>query len=134
MSRPLSAIGLLLPVFILGCTDEPDGTPPAIANLSLTPTTLTAGQQNAMTGSLTFVDPEADVLDLGIEIELPDASHQALPLTDVRGSAGTAEGTIQISLAIVPPAAGTYRLEVWLEDAMGYASNRLETSAQALQP
>jgi hypothetical protein len=134
MSRLLSAIGLLVSSLTLGCTDDPDGTPPSISNLQLAPATLTAQAQNAMTGSLAFVDPDADVTDLGIEIELPDGSRQSLPLTDVRDSAGTPEGTIQISLAIVPPAAGTYRFELWLEDAKGYPSNRLEASAQAVLP
>jgi hypothetical protein len=134
MSRLFLAVGLLVSSFTLGCTDDPDGTPPSISNLQLAPTTLTAHAQNAMTGSLAFVDPDADVTDLGIELELPDGSRQPLPLTDVRDSAGTTEGTIQISLAIVPPAAGDYQFDLWLEDAKGHASDRLQASAQAVLP
>lgn len=132
MSRLLSATSLLALSLTFACTDEPDGTAPAISNLQLAPTALTAQAQNQITGSLAFVDPDADVLDLGIEIELPDGSLQPLPLTDVRNSAGTSEGTIQISLAIIPPMVGTYRLELWLQDAAGHESNRLEASAEAL--
>lgn len=132
MSRLVSAIAVVLSSLTVACTDEPDGTPPSISNLQLAPTTLTANVQTSMTGSLAFVDPDADVESLGIDIELPDGSVQPLPLTDVRNSAGTSDGTIQISLAIVPPAAGAYRFELWLEDARGYASNRLDASAQVL--
>ncbi|NVB79743.1 MAG: hypothetical protein HOV81_15210 [Kofleriaceae bacterium] len=132
MSRLTWAIALLLSSLTLGCTDEPDGTPPSISNLQFAPTTLLAESYNPVTASLTFVDPDADVLDLGVEIELPDGSHQVLPLTDVRNSAGTSEGTIQISLSIAPPAVGTYRFELWLEDAIGHESNHLEATAEAV--
>jgi hypothetical protein len=135
MSRLSWAIALLLSSFTLGCTDEPDepaGTPPTIANLQLAPTTLLAGSYNPVTASLTFVDPDADVLGLGVELELPDGSIQELPLTDVQNSAGTSEGTVQITLSIIPPAPGSYRFELWLEDAMGHESNHLEASAEAV--
>ncbi len=131
MSRMLSAF-VLVSSWAIGCTDSaPDGTPPSISNLSLTPMTLTTGQQNLLAGALAFVDPDADVLELGVSVELLDGSRQTLPIVDVRSSAGVAEGSVQVTLSMVPPAAGTYRFQLWLIDALGGESNRLEATAQA---
>lgn len=131
MSRTLASLVVLASSLVVGCTDEPGGKPPSISDLSLSPTALTARQQNTIAGSLAFVDPDADVLELGVSVELPDGSRQTLPATDVLSSAGVTEGSIQVTLAIVPPAVGAYRFELWLVDALGSESNRLEATAQA---
>jgi hypothetical protein len=131
MSRKFSVIALLLASFTIGCTDDPDGTAPSISDLSLVPATLTAGQPNVMKAQLSFVDPDADVSDLIIAIELPDRSRQMAPPSDVIGSAGKTEGTAGVNLTIMPPDPGTYHFELWLKDANGAESNRLEASVQA---
>lgn len=125
---------LVLSFFVLSAacaTDEDDGTPPSISNLSFTPTSLKTGQQNVITGTFAFEDRDADVLELDIELELPDGSRESLPATDVRDSAGDIVGTVALTLAVVPPTPGAYAFELWLVDAAGGVSNRLEGTAQA---
>ena len=134
MSRLLPALIVLVLSFTIGCADEPmdapEGTPPRIAGLSLAPTTLTAGQRNALTGTMLFADSEADVVNLGLAIELPDGSKQTPAPIDV-SAAGATQGRLQINLTVMPPSAGTYHFEVWLDDAGGNESNRLQMTAQA---
>jgi hypothetical protein len=126
------ALLVTLEVLACGCAaDDEGGTPPSISDLSLSPTSLSTGQQNVVTGTFAFEDDDADVLELDVDLELPDGTRQSLPATDVQDSAGDAVGTITLTLAIVPPSPGRYTFQLWLVDAAGGESNRLEGVAQA---
>jgi hypothetical protein len=125
----------------LGCAEDDDTdtsideqnptTAPSISDLSYTPTTLVAGQQNVVNGSFAFEDPDADVLALDIEFVLPDGRRQALPTIDVQDSAGQVAGTIALALLVIPPVPGDYGFSLWLTDSTGDESNRLEGTARA---
>jgi len=116
------ALGFLL---VLGCGDS-GGDPPTITALTYSPDAIPAAQQSAIHGTLQFEDPDADLTQLGAAVTLPDGTVQDLPLTGLKGYAGQATGQVTLTLAIVPPVAGTYGFEVWVIDAEDHASNRLQ--------
>jgi hypothetical protein len=110
---------------LAACGSDDDGTAPAISNLAFTPTTLTAGLQTTLNGTLAFTDPDGDLADLGVELTLPDQSKQSLPMTPLQNVGTMTSGTIAWALIVTPPTAGTYQLELWIVDAEDHASNRL---------
>lgn len=114
-----------------GCAAD-DGTAPEISDLTATPTTMTVGQQVTVTGTLHFDDPEGDLDQLGAEITIPDGTKQALRNVDLSTVGTVTTGTLTWALIVVPPAAGTYTLALWVTDANGNDSNRLETTATAM--
>ena len=72
-----------------------------------------------------------DPVELGVELTLPDQSKQTLPKTALQNVGTMTSGTINWALIVVPPAAGTYRMALWITDANGNDSNRLEGTATA---
>ena len=112
-------------LLLVGCGDD-DGDTPTASALTYSPDTIPGGQQSAINGTLHFEDPDADLTQLGASVTLPDGTVQELPLTALQGYAGQSTGQVTMTLAIVPPVAGTYGFEVWLIDAQAHASNRLQ--------
>ena len=113
-----------------GCTDD-DGSAPTISSLAFSPATVIVGQQTTISGTLAFADPDGDLVDLGVELTLPDQSTQTLPMTPLQNVGTMTDGSVAWSLFVAPPAAGTYGLALWLVDASGHASNRLAGTLQA---
>ncbi len=112
------------------CTSD-DTTAPAISNLTFSPNSLPVGAQTTISGNMTFSDPDGDLDQLGVEIELPDQSKQLLPMSDVQNVGTMTEGTLAWALIVAPPAAGTYRLSLWLTDVDGHESNHLDAVVTA---
>ena len=113
-----------------GCTDD-DGSAPTISNLVFSPSAVTVGQQTTISGTLAFADPDGDLVDLGVELTLPDQSKQALPMTPLQNVGTMTDGSVAWSLFVAPPAAGAYGLALWLVDEGGHESNRLAGTLQA---
>jgi hypothetical protein len=116
---------LLLGCFLSACTDEP-GAAPEISELTFSPTTLTAGVQGTVSGQLQFVDPDGDASKLGFEVILPDQTQQTLPLADLQNVGSQTEGAIGWAVIVAPPTPGNYRFFVFIRDAEGHDSNKLE--------
>jgi hypothetical protein len=115
---------------LVACTDD-DTTSPTISNLTFAPNSLPVGQQTTVSGTVMFNDPDGDLDQLGVEVTLPDQSKQSLPMTDLQNVGTMTDGTIAWALLIAPPAAGAYRMSLWITDIDGHTSNRLEASATA---
>jgi hypothetical protein len=106
---------------LVACASD-DTTAPTISNLTFSPTALPVGQQTTVSGTVAFSDPDGDLDQLGVEVTLPDQSKQSLPMTDLQNVGTMTDGTIAWALIIAPPAAGTYRMSLWITDADGHAS------------
>lgn len=116
---------LLLSIVACGDDDGADGTSPTIDDLQYTPRTVPVGQTTTVSGSFAFVDEDANVTLLGLELVLPSGARQALGTVAINGAQGVPSSTATFQLNIQPPSAGAYGFEVWLVDADGNASNRL---------
>lgn len=123
----------LLSLFVAcaACSTDDPGHAPSISMLAYGPMAVSVGQQTAITGTLEFVDDDADVATLGIELTLPGGSRQALPLVDIEHAPGQTTDTVSFSLLLVPPRAGEYAFDLWLVDLAGQESNRLTGSLEA---
>jgi hypothetical protein len=115
---------------LIACADD-DTTAPTISNLTASPATLPVGTQTTVSGTVTFSDPDGDLEQLGVEVTLPDQSKQTLPMTNLQNVGTMTDGTIAWALIVVPPAAGPYKMSLWITDADGHTSNHLEASATA---
>jgi hypothetical protein len=122
---------LLLCLALAACASDDDTAAPMISNLTASPNSLPVGQQTTVSGTVMFSDPDGDLDQLGVEVTLPDQSKQALPMTDLQNVGTMTDGSIAWALIIAPPSAGTYRMALWITDADGHDSNRLEASATA---
>jgi hypothetical protein len=114
---------------IAACSD--DGNAPTISNLTATPASVPVGQQSTVSGTMGFSDPDGDLDQLGVEVTLPDQSKQTLPMSDLQNVGTMTEGTLGWALFITPPAAGTYRLSLWITDIDGKQSNHLDATVTA---
>lgn len=122
---------LLSCLALVACASDDNGAVPTITNLTLSQTTLAVGQQTTVSGTVGFDDPDCDLEELGIEITLPDQSKQTVPMTPLQNIGTMTSGSIAWSLIIAPPAAGTYKMDLWVVDANGNASNRLDAALTA---
>jgi hypothetical protein len=116
------------------CSSD-DSTAPTISNLTMTPTTLPVAQQTTVSGTFSFVDPDGDLDQIGIEVTLPDGSKQGskqgLPMTDLMNVGTMTEGQLAWALIVAPPQAGTYQLSLWITDLDMNESNHLQSTATA---
>jgi len=108
-----------------------DTATPEISDLTATPSTMKVGQQATVTGTLHFDDADGDLSTLDGEITMPDGTKAALRSTDVTAIGAMTTGTLSWAMIVVPPSAGSYTLTLWVTDADGHESNRLETTATA---
>lgn len=120
----------ILCLALAACTSD-DSAAPTISNLTYSPSNVTVGQQATISGTMTFDDPDGDLDQMGVEITLPDNSKQQLAMTDLQNVGSMTDGQLGWALIVVPPMAGAYKLELWLTDAVGHESNRLQANATA---
>jgi hypothetical protein len=125
-----TAILLASCLALAACTSD-DSTGPTISNLTMSPTSFTVGMQTTINGSVKFTDPDGDLDQLAVEVTLPNQTKQMLPMTDLQNVGTMTDGTIAWALIFVPPSAGTYQMSLWVTDADGHLSNKLEGSGTA---
>lgn len=118
-------VSLVVFTLTLTACGSDDGSPPAIASLTYSPMTVPRAQQSTVTGSITFTDKDGDAAQLGIDVTLPDATSQELPLTDLQNVGEMTSGTIAFSVILTPPLAGAYQFELFIVDDSDNESNRL---------
>ena len=111
--------------------DEDKGSAPAIEQLSFDPQNVQAGKQSVLTGKFAFHDADSDADRFAAAIVLPDGSRQSLPPTKTQGTVGRASGQVEFLMAVAPPVAGNYTIEVWMVDAADNESNHLDGSLDA---
>ena len=123
----LSSVCLLT----LPACDDPDdpasdpGTAPSVSDLLITTDVSAApvGASLAIDGTLTVEDPDGDVNQLRITVNLPDGSAQELPANSVSGTTGMTAFSIRLAMILRPPVAGDYRVDVRVDDDAGNLSN-----------
>jgi len=107
------------------------GTPPEIADLTYSPTTIAVGMQNTIAGSVTFTDAEGDLKEVVISVTGPEGATQEQPPQALTSAGGQKSGTVAMFLVIEPRSAGTYTFDVWLNDNGGNSSNHLQGTLAA---
>lgn len=122
-------LSALVPVCLLfGCGDEEEaeenlGTAPVLSDLMIEGDPMgMVGEMLTIGGSMTVMDAEGDINDLLLEVVLPDGTSQSLPTNDVMVPAGATAVSIQIAMVIRPPAAGSYRVNLRMNDLKGNVS------------
>ncbi len=114
-------------VTALGCGA---GRPPTLSDLTFDPNEIPVGKQSTINGSFSFSDKEGDVQTINLAIKAPSGETQKVAPTPVQGAAGQFSGKLVFAAIVIPPAAGKYGFEVWLQDGSG-ESNHLEGSVDA---
>lgn len=122
----------LMPICLLiGCggEDTPEGDPgtaPVLSELVMNGDLKgTVGQMLTLNGTMTVEDDEGDVANLLIEVVLPNGMAQDLPANHAGAPAGATEVSIQVLMALQPPVAGTYTVNVRMDDDKGNISEPL---------
>jgi hypothetical protein len=108
-----------------GCTSQVGGTAPVISGLVLDPSTVEAGATQSLQGTLSFEDPDADILEVQTWMLAPGQPAMAGPTSAVAGARGQQTGTVSLALIAAFPSAGEYEVEVRVRDAEGNDSNAL---------
>lgn len=82
-----------------------------------------------------YADADGDVTTIGVDIWNGAGERVLTQRSDVaREASGQAGGKLQITLRVGSPPSlliGNYRFSVWLADALGQESNRLEGAFEA---
>jgi len=134
---PLIALGLLSTLATGGGGGGDGGgpvtpvtnTPPQISNLQLSQDSvdfLAGGGTILIQAQLTYTDPEADVVN--VRVEVSDGTSLTVPVPSLPGSSGTIVGAVSLSTSV----SGTFQAEVWVVDQRGNESNRLTTTFTVL--
>jgi photosystem II stability/assembly factor-like uncharacterized protein len=103
---------------------------PAIANLGLSPETA---MQMEGDGEI-IVRSEFDYLDADLDlervvVEISDGTSQSLPL----GPVDEPSGALTVEFAVSTLAPGVMTVDIWLVDAGGHRSNRLNATIQVIE-
>ena len=131
-ARRALSLFVALPVLLAalsGCGSSGASEPaPVISDLSLTPTSVSAGKAATLTGTLTASDADAAVAvsSLDATITLPGGASQALPPTPLQAPPGLA--VVTFTLELTPPTAGSYEVAVFVTDTDGKTSNTLSAT------
>jgi hypothetical protein len=138
MTRMLQTVALAGAISMSGCggddgdsSGEDSGSAPSIEALSFGPPKVPAGKQSVLTGKFTFHDPDSDADRFAAAIVLPDGSRQSLPPNKTQGTDGRADGQVEFLMAVAPPVAGNYAIELWMVDAADHESNHLDGGLEA---
>lgn len=112
--------------FASGCAGE--GAPPNVKDLTVTnAAALSVGKVGVLEGQVTVEDVDGDLDELYAEITIPDGRSQTLAPTKLQGAGSAKVAPVKVMLAIQPPAAGEYTLNVWIRDAKDNDSPKLAT-------
>ncbi|MEM7604109.1 MAG: hypothetical protein AAF411_02030, partial [Myxococcota bacterium] len=91
-------------VFVLwGCASE--GSPPTLANVTLSPDRVWAGELTEVRADIDFTDPDGDLLELRVDVDGTPPQTVA-----VSGAAGLTQGRVNVILQLQPPSEGTLAL------------------------
>ena len=120
-----SSIVVVLLSSVAACGSDEEGQAPELSQLSFNPMRLGVGAQTTVSGTMTFADADGDLSQLGVEVVMPNASRQAIPLVDLAGVEAMTEGELLWAFVIAPPLVGDYAFDLWVTDAEDHASNRL---------
>ncbi len=121
--KPTIAVAVLTAALLSACSEDDDhGTAPTLGSIALMPDHVAIGAQAMVTGTVAFTDPDGDVENLELDIASPGGMHSAMEV-EVTGTDGVAEGTINFTVVVMLPAAGSYPIAAQLIDAEGNASN-----------
>jgi archaellum component FlaF (FlaF/FlaG flagellin family) len=108
-----------------------EGASPQISDLTLSPDTVLYmqgdGNVTAM-AELSFSDEDLDINTM--HIETSDGKSQSIPL----GPIDTASGTLSQEFAVSTEVSGIVTVEIWLIDAAGNSSNRLNDEILVQNP
>ncbi|MBS2019257.1 MAG: hypothetical protein JST00_40715 [Deltaproteobacteria bacterium] len=102
---------------VAGCAGE--GAAPNVKDLTISDATvsaLTVGKAGLLEGSVTVEDVDGDIDELYAEITVPDGRSQTLAPQKLAGTSGVKSAPVKLVLALQPPAAGEYTLNVWIRD------------------
>ena len=118
------ALAVLVPASACG---DSDTTPqaPEISDLTLTPTTVTAGTQPQIDGTVDFYDANGDAGKFVIKVTTPSQTSQQTDPTAAAEADGQKSGTLGFRITINAAASGPYLVEIWMLDDHGLTSNRL---------
>lgn len=122
---------VLISTPLVGCGSEQVGSAPIISDLRLGATELPAGVLGQIPAQVRFEDADADVLEANVTISSVEGSGEVSVATPIVGAAGIGLGEVTVQVSFLPPAAGTYRLELMVRDAEGNDSNMLEATLTA---
>lgn len=111
--------------------DTPVGTPPTIEGLTFDPAQVPPAQQSVITGRFTFHDADSDADRFAAAITTPDGTRQEVAPSKAPGTSGQTSGQVGFLVAVAPPVAGTYTLELWMIDEAGNESNHLAGPLEA---
>ncbi|MBI5508856.1 MAG: hypothetical protein HY903_08895 [Deltaproteobacteria bacterium] len=116
----------------VGCGDDRDLSPiPALRALRFETTTVAVGTTPQLAGSFSYLDGDADVSSLFIEVTTPTAQAQTVGPSPAENVAGHRSGTLAFTFTLNAGAAGAYALAVWVVDALGNESNHLAATITA---
>lgn len=127
--KPLFICFYVLIVFLAGagCFDDgvttPEGTPPVISNLVVSPVGATVGQNGGevtVTVTVDFEDPEGDLFS--VLIGDPEGNFIEIPLSSVSDDT---VGKVAASFPLVTAEVGGFILLVEVSDNAGNRSNQL---------
>jgi hypothetical protein len=113
---------------LFACADA--GAPPALSNLTLTPTTLDVNKQVTLQGDAIVEDADGDVSALLASITLPDGRTQPLAETALAAD-GVKKAPVKVGVMLIPPTAGQYTLSIWVKDKEGNESPKLTQAITA---
>ncbi|MBX3189134.1 MAG: hypothetical protein KF819_19080 [Labilithrix sp.] len=109
-------------VTLFACADA--GAPPALSNLTLTPTTVDVNKQVMIQGDAIVEDADGDVSALVASITVPGGQTQQLAETALNAN-GATKAQVKVAIALALPAPGDYTLNVWVKDKEGNESAKL---------
>lgn len=127
-------LSALVPVCLMfGCGGEETenqegdpGTAPVLSDLMINGEPMgVVGEMLTLSGSMLVEDREGDIANLLLEVVLPNGMTQDLPAEHVGAPAGGTEVSVQVLMALRPPVAGTYRVNVRMDDDKGNISEPL---------
>ncbi len=104
---------------LLAC--DTAGTVPTTSNLQVNPNEIPVAAPTMLNGTLQFSDSDGDVNAVWMKVISPSGAESA-PSHLVLPSTGAATGALSFALQLQAPTAGTYAVEVWVEDAEGHTS------------
>lgn len=111
--------------------DEDIGSPPVIADLTASPTTIAVATPETVTLSFDLVDDDGDADGWDAQIESAGRVIATVPRAPIVGAFGNTAARVTAQLVVVVPSAGLYTLRARVLDAEDHASNTLGSELTA---